>query len=725
MSPTSLTSVKRQQHRPGAHRLSRPRGRLHGFPGPAGGKRIVEVILVLIFLGGGVNPGVFAEEILQPLTDQEFFQKIDLDYPGMANVAEAVKAEDFPLAKKTLGEYYRNRTGKYFTLGPQKPGEGPEGWKKNVGSTRPLVTRMGEYDASLWKGDFFDWNASRVRNKERMYFFGSIGTAYAASGDEEIAKAWVNLMRSFVKFCPKSKGGSMWASMHVGIRMRTGWPQAFHCFIHSPSFSDDDLGLFLKSVWEQSDYIRYNHNPTSNWLTFSMAGLYTSGVMYPEFVDARDWRKHASSIAVEDMDVGWLPDGMSIELTPGYGQFFSNYYVIYDLAKQVDCLDEFNLPEFFAKTERTYELYLKIMAPDRTAPATNDNGPQNVPYMLRKALERFPDRDDFRWIVSDGKDGRKPDFTSIVLPYAGFAMMRSGWERDGHMLYFDFGPVGYRHAHQDKLEVMVWAYGRQILFDPGRVNYADTPHQNYCMDTHSHNTVLVDHRPQRRIWYEDPHPDKRPYPKLKDFDWESTDRYDYASGVYDKAYGLPGESDAYPYKKGGNFKEGWEHPAIHHRRVFFLKPDVFLVADTMIAQDDRCHEYDVRWHLDSLQTRLGEDGYSVATSDGDMPNLEIVPLRTKGLTVKTTSAQDKPEILGWKITKESEPATTLQHIQSGSGTVQFLTLLLPLKSGQRTLFKKGHRESEESWKVQLDDGRELSITAPGTGSEKLKASWMQ
>ena len=127
-----------------------------------------------------------------------------------------------------------------------------------------------------------------------------------------------------------------------------------------------------------------------------------------------------------------------------------------------------------------------------------------------------------RNLMVEAVEGQKPDFTSVALPYAGYAAMRSGWERDANMLYFDFGPVGYRHAHQDKLQVMIWAYGRQVLFDPGRINYLETRHQNYCMDTFSHNTVLVDHRPQRRIWYEHPHPDDRPYPKVSDFEWEST-----------------------------------------------------------------------------------------------------------------------------------------------------------------------------------------------------------
>jgi hypothetical protein len=650
--------------------------------------------------------------------DREFFGKVDLQHAGLELVRKAVEGNDLTAARHALAVYYRNRKGRFFTLDPQQPGKG-EANKLSADLARSLVQRSGDFDRGFWDGDVYDWNAPKYRFKERMYGFGALGRAYAASANEDIAKAWVTLLRSFVLTCPRSKTNNMWNSMDTGIRMRTGWPEAFHCFLHSPSFGDDEMILFLKSVYEQTNHIRYNHDPTSNWLTFAMAGLYTSGAMYPEFRDATDWRKYASNTAVNDMQRGWLPDGMTIELTPGYGQFFSNYYHIYDLAEFVGRLDEFNLREFVARTEAPYECFLRIMAPDRFTPATNDNGPQDVPAIMKGALRRFPNHEDFRWAATDGKEGRAPNYTSIVLPYAGFAAMRSGWKRDDNMLYFDFGPVGYRHAHQDKLEVIVWAYGRQILFDPGRSDYSDSPHSNYALDTFSHSTVLVNNCPQRRTWYKDPNPQNMPYQKRGDYVWETTADHDYAAGRYEDAYGMPGESDAYPYKKGGNFEQRWGHPATHYRRVWFQKPDVFVVADDVVSSEVMSLNCDVRWHLDTTHTLVGHNGLSVETADAGRPNLQIAALFADGLTTKATSAQDKPEILGWKITTVSQPATTLQHLKSGSGTVRFLTLLLPLKPGQAGLLAEAVALNADAVRITLTDGRKLKITAPADPAEKL------
>src|SRR5699024_11080532 len=106
----------------------------------------------------------------------------------------------------------------------------------------------------------------------------------------------------------------------TGIRLRTGYFEAFLAFRESPQFTDADMILFLKSTLEQARYLRHHHNLTSNWLTFEMAGLYTAGVLFPQFKQASDWRNFAGATAYHDLKRGWLPDGMTIELSPGYGQ---------------------------------------------------------------------------------------------------------------------------------------------------------------------------------------------------------------------------------------------------------------------------------------------------------------------------------------------------------------------------------------------------------------------
>jgi len=685
---------------------------------------IVPLIAACLLVAGGMSAGA-QPQVERVETDAQLFAAFDLELPGLVEVKEAVEAGDFTRAKHELATYFRTREGKHWWFDPHQVDRNVAYGAKCLAMAQQIADRTGGFDESRWlpNGEL-DWlgNASHA-NWGRMYFWESLGRAYWHSGEEHpAATMWVKLLRSWVKQCPPLSDPGYWATMTVGIHMRTGWPHAFNYFLLSPTFTADDMALFLKSTIEQTRHLRANHSQTSNWLTFEMAGLYASGVLYPELKEAADWRRHAAQIAVSDMDRGYLPDGSSIELCPGYHQFFSNYLRMYDLAKTVGRENEDGIGELLAKCEGPYAYYVKLMAPDRTLPAYNDNAPVDAVKQLQSARDRFPEREDFRWIASDGAEGRAPEYTSCILPHAGAGAMRSGWERDANYLSFDFGPVGYRHAHQDKLNVVVWAYGRQILFDPGRRDYSDTPHGNYCTDTFSHNTVLVDNRPQRRPWYQNPSPTKMPYQPVSDVEWESDASRDFAAGVYEGPYGLPGASDSYPYKKGGNFKQGWGRPATHFRQVLFLKPDLFIVADTLESMDGAAHEYDVRWHLDSTAVRLQDDGRWAVTEDPDVANLQVVPLLSDGLTVRSTSAQTEPELMGWKVLKNPVPATTVQHMKSGAGTVRFVTLLVPLKSGQAPLVSAVESVGDDTVVARLADGRTVTVRPPDGPTSKLSAT---
>jgi len=536
-----------------------------------------------------------------------------------------------------------------------------------------------------------------------MYLFSSLADAYRSTGNEEIVRVWINLFRAWIRQMP-----SDWNRLQTGIRLKGGWGDAFCGFIHSPSFDDDSLFLYLKATVEQALYLRENHSDTSNWLTFEMCGLYSVAVLLPEMKAANDWRDYVVKVAMADLEKGWLPDGVSIELTPGYGQFFSNYLQIADLAREVGTSTP-DLDKLVEKTERLYTPYLEIMTPDGKAPAFQDNKPVDVRELMKAAFERFPERQDFRWAATLGREGVAPEYLSKVFPYAGYLVIRSGWEWNANYLCFDAGPVGYRHAHQDKLSLVMWAYGRQILFDPGRNNYADTPHQNYCVDTFSHSTGLVDNRPQRRKWYQDPNPEHGPFSKADDFQYEINDGSVWASGIYSNAYGRSGSvgTDSYPYKEGGNFNDRWGHPAAQFRQVAYVAPDIFVVQDQFVPNDRSTHSYEIRWQLDSVSVKT--TGLQAATSERGKPNLAIIPLWTENLEIEAVSAQDKPEVMGWNVQEKSIASTTLRHMKKGKGRQSFLTLLLPLKPGQTADEDLRVERQAGNFILHIGDEREVEV----------------
>jgi hypothetical protein len=106
------------------------------------------------------------------------------------------------------------------------------------------------------------------------------------------------------------------------------------------------------------------------------------------------------------------------------------------------------------------------------------------------------------------------------------------------------------------------------------------------------------------------------------------------------------------------------------------------------------------------------------TADRYKPNLAIIPLLTQELETRTVSAQDAPEIMGWKVVAKDYPATTLCHIKSGQEEAVFLTLLFPLKAGRSgddiQIEKQGNHVL-----IKPGDGRIFRITA-GSAQDRLQ-----
>jgi hypothetical protein len=669
-------------------------------------------LLVLAHRATGAVPTTRA------LTDGELLSALDLSAPGLA----AAKGLDSAAAQKAVAAYFRARTSVPWEFDPHKiRRDTPYDHAVADAAVRGQIVNAKTGTAPIAEINW-QFNKARIRQTDgdndsllrllvdRMPFWSALGDAYWATGDEKYAQAWVQQLRKWVSQQPAPHksveallGRTTWQSIDTGLRLSGSWLHAYHRFLHSPSFTDEDLILFLKASLEHGRHLR-QFGTSGNHLTMEMDGLYTLGCVFPEFREAKDWRDFAAVRLYDDMKVQFLPDGAQIEGTPGYHNLAVRHILgVYNRAVQMGRLGE--LPaDYRAGLERAYDYDLYLMAPDRTLPKLNDSWAEKVPSNLREATQIFPNRADFLWVAMEGREGSPPRDTSHDFPYVGYFVMRSGWERDANYLLLDAGPLGFGHVHQDKLNVLVWAYGRELLFDSGGGPYNyDSPWRKWAIDTFSHNTVLVDGLPQRRQTTDkEANISRLPLPDVR---WTSQAGHDFAAGIYQDGYG-----------KAEN------KPAAHARRVAFLKPDVFIVADTLVPVGDpnAVHTYQARWHLLSTETARDPATSTVATTDSGRPNLAIVPLLTAGLEVSAASAQMKPELLGWNVRKDqfpiNVPATTVLHTRQGTGTQRFLTLLLPLKPQASQPVKAVRAGADGTVEASLADGRRLKIE-PGDGMD--------
>lgn len=643
------------------------------------------------------------------MTDEEFFSALDLDAPGLDGVKAAYDKGDLATAKEELARHIRERgEPRWFFDWRDRPSSdertqaSPEGEGQELREADELCRHIFGYEfvgaekASIQFGEKIDWGANPTKGEakthlwnesiNRHFHFSVLSDAYWESGDEKYARELVAQWLDWIEQNPRpaeSSGNDVpwpygcyaWQTLTTGIRLENTWPEALCRCLGSPAFTDGAVTAILKSISEQARHlVRW---PTAhNWLTEECMGVFTAGMLFPEFREAKEWRRIALERLYKQLDNEVYPDGAEYELAAGYGNWVvSNFCKILDLADLNDLHAE--LPEDYRpKMEKMFNYLLYASTPDGKLPGLNDSGNSDVTDLLKRGHQLFPHRADFLYAATSREEGRAPEQTSYGFPYSGHYVMRSGWDEDACYLLFDSGPYGSAHQHEDKLHFVLHAYGRQHVLDAGNYSYDDSRWRRYVLTTPGHNTILVDGQGQNRrakpetcFW---PRPWNEPAPPQNDTKWVSTSDYDYAAGVYGDGYGP--ESDA---------------AVTHTRRILFAKgspgdgPETspyFIILDTLTATDERAHRYESLFHLDTPKAIVDDETKSVRTENEDASNLFIFPLADDGLEVTIVSGREDP-VQGW-ANDPWRPVPTAIFSKHGKGTVRMLYVLCPVPQGQ-------------------------------------------
>jgi len=616
-----------------------------------------------------------ASQLGPRMTDEELFGALDLDYPGLEKVKLAVQGGDLKAAKAAFVEHIKSRrTPKYYTSWEDRPSADQRPAKPNTRQAdAALALTYTVCGVPLTFEDEIDWTANPTDpfNPEwtwqfgRFSWWGSLVKAYWETEDRKYASQFVRELRSWVQSNPMPRNvnngvGSRWRTIECGIRLAGSWPNAFFRLLGSPDFPDDDAVMMVKSFAEQAEYL-HKYPTGGNWLTMEANGMGHVGVLFPEFKRAQAWRGDAVARLYKELDSQVYPDGAQKELTTGY-----HYVALGNFLRlaRINMFNALDIPaDYVGKLERMWAMGMWAMTPDRALPLVNDAWHVSVPRTLREALEFFPNREDFTWVATDGKEGAPPEHTSHFFPWAGWAVMRSGWGRDDNYLFLDVGPFGLGHQHEDKLAFLIHAYGADLLVDVGSYAYERSKMRSYVVGPYAHNIVFVDGKAQHRRGQRQTNVNAQP----QQTPWYTTDAVDYCEGVYEDGFG--GDLD---------------RTVTHKRQILFVKPEYWIVLDTLTAGDDAAHDYQALFHLG---TPTAEASGPRASTLGDEANLHIYAAGQDSPTAEIIHGQEEPYYLGW-IGKHGvhgkRPMPVARYTWTGSGTSHVLYAFYPTPEGRKT-----------------------------------------
>ncbi len=309
-------------------------------------------------------------------------------------------------------------------------------------------------------------------------------------------------------------------------------------------------------------------------LTMEMNGLAHISILYPQFIDAAEWKAYAIQTLID-------------ELATGYHQVnIRNYQLVWNL---IEAYGETIPDQFRTVLEMMHAANTRLMMPDGRLPDLNDGNWAEVAPLMADAVRCYPEREDFKWAHTKGEAGQSPVETSLAFKYSGLYVMRTGWESPAVWALFDGGHLGFNHQHEDKLQLLIYAYGQLLLTEGGNYAYDTSQMRRYVLSTRAHNTIRVDGLDQNRKrdfrnmflrWSRDEIIQALNTPN--EAIWQISTEKDIAEAVYDEGYG--------PDK---------QQLVTHRRRVMFVKsPEpLFVVVDTLTAL--AVHQYEALWHFNT------------------------------------------------------------------------------------------------------------------------------
>jgi len=503
---------------------------------------------------------------------------------------EAAKKQTISDAEEILQNRFRYFFDESRYLGPR-----PE-WFLSPQTGRHISagrhwTEIAHFDADvgdikfIWEPSRFAWAYMLVR-------------AYSATGREIYAEKFWSLLESWLESNQPNIGPNFACGQECAIRLMAMCFALYGLGAAQASSVERKLSLML-AIAVHADRIEKNidfaiSTRTNHSLT-EAAGLYTAGLLFPEFRDSTRWVGLGKKILMQEGLRQIYPDGSYIQHSMNYHRLMLQDYLWAIRLGQLNG-DRFGTEITSRVTSAVEFLYENQDGPSGRVPNYgandgsliiplnscdyNDFRPviQSCWYLLEreKLYERGQWDEDLIWLFGLGaatapavhKQRKSTQFSS-----GGYYTLRSknSWSMCRCHSYRN------RVIHVDPLHIDLWADGVNLLRDSGTYGYflpQEPQLECYFNSIWAHNTIIVDRASPLRLvsrfmWW------PLPRAKLLKFNTEGS-RTEWQ-----------GEHLAYS-------RSPWR---VTHRRRVVVEGDKWEITDEVLGQGR--HNVELRWQLDS------------------------------------------------------------------------------------------------------------------------------
>ena len=637
--------------------------------------------------------------------NKDVFRLINLDYPGLVEVKNACTQGDTIKAAHALLDYYRNRTNvkqpeidmEHITVSDK------ERQMADEALSHILYAHEG-YQPSFYYGKDIDWTYWPVQDNElrwhlhRHGWFVPMGKMYYTTHDEKYAKEWTSQFIDWIKKNPcvdvtkeefeltstgevrdvAENARFAWRPLEISTRMENQIPQ-FMLFRNSPSFTPEFLSEFLVNYHKHVDYVIRHYSDGGNHLLFEAQRVFYGGTFFPEFEDASAWRKSGIDVLAREIKKQVYDDGGQFELDPLYHMASIEIFCKALLMADMNGLRNEFPQEFLDTVEKMIVFYYNICYPDYTNPCFSDakrRGKDRKLVNYRIWAQLFPENEQIRYFMTEGREGKKPENLSKGFLTSGFFTFRNGWGPEATVMVLKAGPMGGWHNQPDNGTFELWFNGTNLFPDSGFYVYAGDEKimklRNWFRQTSVHKTLTLDDKDIRRnasvtrLWKED---DKTPM--------------------------LVTENQGY---------EGLRH----RRSVFFVNQTYFVIVDEAVG--DATGTVNLHYQMNAGNVKIDPKNFTLTSDYGVQSDAKLQCFAPEGTTLE--------EEEGWQATlylvREKRTAVAFNTEKKNNMPIRYITIIYPTKN-----IKKAPRMEARFVTPQFDENKlEIEVTLDGK-KEKL------
>lgn len=572
------------------------------------------------------------------LSEDEFYRLLDGGVPALANAKELWAKGDSAGAKRLLAEHVRGGglAEAFFEnrelVSTRNSNYEPE--KLIAEAERVLSHELKSVGVTYKFGKTVDWFYNATYNGYREWTWQLsrhndiliLAKAYEVFGDEKYAEGAVELLWSWIRQAVRpeadEKDGATlcWRTIECGIRMSV-WPDIFFPILKSVAVTDDFILDFCRSLYEHGARL-IKSNTQNNWRNIELGGFSSLCVLFPIFEVCGAWREHVAKGIYEFLMCQVHPDGFQFELSTGYHHVVMRESLH---GAAVLGLAGYKMPREFDETIiKMFEMYALISQSGALVPDINDgrHAPTRSFMPKKDEVERT---ELIKWVEAGcGEQFAPTRDTLVCFENAGIVTMRDKWANATTSLLFDAGKLGRSHQHEDKLNVLIYRDGKELVAEGHNYAYDTSDMRKYVLSSFAHNTLSVDGCGQNR---------KSSYkwePAMlttrEDIRVYSDECLSYASGEYSEAYG----------------DEQQITDVVHKREVIMLRKqkageNAVIVIDRLSGESE--HTYEAMWHLDTENAVL--DGETVRTEGLD------IHFGGDGASLKLVKGVNEPRVQGF------------------------------------------------------------------------------